>query len=363
MSTYISADSKLSVSQQFYEPNQFDINRNEKINFIHVKQIHGPNLPLLQAMLKDKYNITFPIALLKRATQDSQERAIRSQLKVAEAILKHPDCPVLDENLDCDITLDTIYEKKKEHEFSEKKAQFEKIFPGRELPEFDALNDIQKELLCEYGAPQVLHVLQKITAVYKSVHPEQLQAFEEQAKSGNVKQILSEQLMSAREKEAIACAREAAIMHNHSTVLVVYGALHNFKYHCREAGFSYKKIDCSFNYNILNSMSFDRVIDENLKSLVCIPNDVGFGNTLGIRCSGTGWQATVPFTWTPDGWIGNVPNDFINKFKFVVTSQDGTVTWEKLENPLSYNPNITFDGNRQRFATDYPQQVIGIVQF
>lgn len=348
------------ASQQFCEPNQFD----KKINFIHIKQTHGPNLPLLQAMFKDKHNITFPIALLKRATLDLQERAIRSQLKVAEAILKHPDCPVLDENLDCDITLDTICEKKKEHEFSEKKAQFEKIFPGRELPEFDALNDIQKELLCEYGAPQILHVLQKITAVYKSVHPEQLQTFEKQLESGNVKKtLLSEQLMSAREKEAIACAREAAIKHNHSTVLVVYGAWHNFKYHCREAGFSYEKIDCSSNYSMLNCISFDRVIDENLKSLVCIPNDVGFGNTLGIRCSGTGWQETIPFTWTPDGWIGNVPNDFINKFKFVITSQGGTVTWEKIEKPLSHNRNITFDGNRQLFSWDYPQEVIGIVQF
>ncbi len=363
MSSNISAISNSPISQQFCETNQFDVNSDKKIHFIHIKQIHGPNLPLLQAMLKNKYETTFPIELLKRATVDSYERAARSQLKVAQAILEHSNCPVLDESLDCDITLDTIREKMKEEEYLEAKRHYEKIFPGGVLPEFDTLNNPQKEALCEYGAVQILHVLQKISAVYKSIHPEQLQVCENQAMSGDADEI--KKSMSVREKEAIACAREAAVKHNHSTVLVVCGTLHNFENHCSTAGFSYEEIDCSFNYGIPeNSLSFARVIDENLKSLVCIPNDVGFGNTLGI-CSETSWGmpwgTTVPFAWTPDGWIGKVPYD--KRFKFVIMSQDGTVTWEKIEPPSSYNSNITYDGNRMLFSWDIPQKIIGTVKF
>jgi hypothetical protein len=365
MFSNVNTDSKPSISQQFCESNQLDVNSDTKIHFIHIKQLHAPNLPLLQAMFKNEYKVTFPIELLKRATVDSYERAARSQLKVAQAILEHPNCPVLDENLDCDITFDTIREHKKEEKYLEETLKYEKLFPGGKLPEFEELNDSQKEVLCEYGAPQILHLLKKITAIYKSVHPEVYENFVKLAMSGDVKDVCDTKINSAREQEALACAREAAIKHNHSTVLVVYGAGHNFKIQSKAAGFSYGKIDCASNYSIFNSLKNDRVLVENLRSLVCIPNDIGYGNTMGIR-SEPSWDTTVPFTWTPEGWIGKLPNDG-KRFKFVVISQEGAVTWEKIQLPPTYCSifyrNITLNGNRILYSRDFPQEVIGSVKF
>lgn len=56
--------------------------------------------------------------------------------------------------------------------------------------------------------------------------------------------------------------------------------------------------------------------------------DVGFGNTLGIRVEGS-WDTTVPFTWTPNGWTGDLPVG--KEYKFVKVMADGALHWEKRE--------------------------------
>lgn len=60
----------------------------------------------------------------------------------------------------------------------------------------------------------------------------------------------------------------------------------------------------------------------------CVNIDVGFGNSLGMRQDPT-WEATIPFTWTPNGWTGQIPMH--KEFKFVKVASNGNLQWEKKE--------------------------------
>jgi BTB/POZ domain len=60
---------------------------------------------------------------------------------------------------------------------------------------------------------------------------------------------------------------------------------------------------------------------------VVVDCNVGYGNTLGV-CDSELWCATTPFTWTPKGWVGNVPIG--TEFKFVcLRPNQAKVIWEE----------------------------------
>ncbi len=353
--------SALIVEQQIYEQNQSSVDAPQKPHLIHIKQTHPMNGSLIQECVKKQYGIVFPIVLLKRAFM-LNEVVVKSQLGVAKAIQEHPNCPILLEGLECDWIIEEVEKGINKEQWLKVTSHFEKIFPKKELPVFDDLNDIQKETLCENSAVLILFGLQKIKAIYKSIHPEKNTTDYEQIASS---ESSCRALIDEKEKEVIACAKEAAIKHKHSTVLAVYGTGHNLKDICEREGFSHEEI-VTTNHNLFNAEEDGAAFVKRLRPLVCIPIDVGYGNAIGFR-SEPSWDTTVSFSWTPEGWVGSVPNDG-ELFKFVLISQDNTITWEKIDfSRDDYDSTVTDYpiGNRKLLYWEFAQKSINVsaIQF
>lgn len=183
---------------------------------------------------------------------------ILSQYKVAQAIKEHPDCPVVLEGLSFHL------------KSSIETEHFKKIFP-KGLPEnFEELTSNQKTALCEGGA-SILFNLGKISRLYRSVDfnsevSKGLRKIPTHIHNGNLEHDLQAsynryksimQLTPLREKEAIERAEEAVyldyaekrkvenfILPKKFTVLIVYGAGHNFKSLCDDKGFELERVDC-----------------------------------------------------------------------------------------------------------------------
>ena len=285
-------------SQQLQRSNLFDGIDSKKLHIIHIKQDHG--------FVSDLFGVKD-----FNPSTDMIEKTVQSQLNIAKIIGEHPNCPVVIEGLSKNMTIENLELSKEQRE--KYRNVREKSFPNGLPRDPSTLSNGMKNLIYHLGSPRVLLVFGDIPVLYKSAHEEVGEKWNQEMESGNFSCAFG-----PREKETLACAKEAAINHygnldkvDQCPVLLVFGAHHNFKPHCDELGFSHESIDTTEEY--INA---------------CIPYDVGFGNTLGVR-SELSWQTTEAFTWTPQGWAGRIPMK--KEFKFVIVSNTGEITWEKRE--------------------------------
>lgn len=187
----------------------------KKMKIIHIKQRH--NLP---------FNI--------KPTDDYIESAAHSQFLVAQSIKKMKNYPILDEGL-CE---DILESANLEPMSSIARAVF---FDG--MPDdFDELTSLQKEFLYDYGGAHTLLFLGDIHTLYKSIHRETAKEIDKRIENGNFLDMLV-----PREEEAMSCAKEIAINKfdnlDHATIIIVYGAAHDFSPYCKKEGFIYETID------------------------------------------------------------------------------------------------------------------------
>lgn len=160
------------------------------------------------------------------------EEVARSQFLAARYIRANPNMPVLQEGATVDQSslrdVDIIT-----------KIYFPNGFPDS----YEELTSEQKEHLYEFGAARIMFGLGVIPALYKSIHESVGEAFDKKIEKKLAKGKYYDQIdyvSIKREKEAIECAKEAAIERygnaKDAEVIVVFGRAHNFKPLCAEQG-------------------------------------------------------------------------------------------------------------------------------
>ncbi len=196
-------------------------NQMVKPRFIHIKDRHTAPVTFRNAEDKQFYT-----GLM-----------LESQLRVIEAIRQHPGCPVLFQGLDEDRNLDAC----SPGIIKEAKWLFSNDIPTT----VNALNGAQREFLCDYQAANLLLFLGEIPILYKTLH-----------KDANGRTLLDaptsmELLFTQIPKDVVSCAQES--VRHYTKVLVVFGAMHDFKQFSEEAGFQHEVIDT------LQPLPFSRV--------------------------------------------------------------------------------------------------------
>lgn len=166
--------------------------------------------------IKNHHALPFPI----KPNPEIFEMTVHSQWMVAQIIRKYPDFPVVSEGVDADIT---------DAPSRLMSVAANIIFPNGIPDKLEQISPLQKEFLYENGGDLTLFGSGEIPAIYKSVQTK-LTSFD-----------------PAREEEAIACAREAAMKRfgtlDNATILLVFGGAHNFKSLCEKEGFEYEAIE------------------------------------------------------------------------------------------------------------------------
>ncbi|BCA94874.1 hypothetical protein TUM19329_12350 [Legionella antarctica] len=174
------------------------------------------------------------IPFINKPTKEVFDRVIQSQLKVAQEIKKHPHhFPVVVEGLSKNL---------KDASFSGMSNYLKMRFPSGLPTNSNELNQKEKEFIYEYGAALTLFILGEIPSIYKSIHKEAHEVIRTEISNGNFQNIFA-----PREEEAIKCIKETAINHfgkiDDSTVIIVFGAKHNFKPYCIRENFDLEVID------------------------------------------------------------------------------------------------------------------------
>ncbi len=150
------------------------------------------------------------------------EATASSQFMVAQEIRRHPGCPIV-----CEGLYENASNASSLMMSSVAKMIFTKGFPT----DFNELTLTQKEFLYDKGAVFTLFYLGEIPSMYKSIHKEISDVIEKQIEDGS-----SLHMFAPREKEAMDCAKEAAIdfygKTDNSTVIIVFGGMHDFKPYC-----------------------------------------------------------------------------------------------------------------------------------
>jgi len=224
------------------------------MKIIHIAQLHKPPY-------KDK-------TLGKAFDDEVFASIVKSQFAVAQAIKQHSPWPVLWEATHVYLT--------QIHYPPQLIEEVKRIFPNGVPEQISALNATQKSALYEYGAPQLLLLLNAIPIIFNSisiaasdiVEVELLKALPSKIidctdpklalEISNSFNSAASALNVFRETEAIQCAKHTAIKIfdglEHATVLLVYGSWHNFKPYCDREGFEYVRIETApqvlpFTYN------------------------------------------------------------------------------------------------------------------
>jgi hypothetical protein len=204
------------------------------LHFIHVKQAYRP---------------TGEGTFLENTepTQETIEAIVQSQLKVIKAIKERPNSIVMEEgryqNIN-DSDLDDANYNMFNSAVGIMRLAARSIFPQGVNQDCHALTALQKKFIYEKGGTLTLFYLGEISSIYKSIHKEVGDAIHQQVRSNDFSSI-----DLPREKEAVACAKEAVMEHygrcNGSSVLVVFTASHDFKPLCDQEGFSFESIEAS----------------------------------------------------------------------------------------------------------------------
>lgn len=239
--------SPLKVQVNEITPLSVDYDR-KKIHMIHVAQAHK-----------------LPFGM--KPSSEYVETVLQSQLQVAQAIRKYPGRPILVEGLYEDATFNP------ENPFN---MAANMIFPqGLQFNDVNELTALQREFLYEYGAVFTLFYLGEISSLYKTIHKEASEIIDHQILSGDFDKIFN-----AREKETIECVKEAVATQSHDTVLVIFGAAHNFSPLCNNENFYCEVINThDLQQGMLENTNSERnVLDssENNKNLNLAVKNEGF---------------------------------------------------------------------------------------
>lgn len=188
--------------------------------------------------IKKWHNIPFDI----KPGPEAIERATLAQFIIAHEIMKRPGYPVLVEEQQINISDPTIFP-----------AKFAKMqFPEGISTDFNKLTLGQKNFLYTYGAAHTLFYLGKIPSIYKATHNENRDFIDIQISQGDIRD--NEKRFSARGIDAIECAKEAALINfknlEDSTVILVFGRMHNFKPVCNTQGIELEVIDTAITFKI-----------------------------------------------------------------------------------------------------------------
>lgn len=178
--------------------------------------------------LKQQHTLPFGI----EATPQYKNDTVRSQMLLANFIKSHPGLPVFIEGL---------YEDQKFDESCSKMSSAVKmVFPKGIPDKFEDLNERQKEVLYEYGAYHVLFFLKIIPAIYKSIHKDESEKIDREIEAGNYSLI-----SHVRETEAINCVIETVGGTGQDSVILIFGAAHNFGEKCKARGIELVEVECT----------------------------------------------------------------------------------------------------------------------
>jgi len=184
------------------------------MRIIHIKQLH---------------KLPFEI----KASSEVLNATIHSQFMVAQELKKHTRCPILREGL---------YEDASDASSNPLSDVAKMFFPKGFPTNFHELTSLQKEFLYDQGATFTLFYLGEIPSLYKSIHRDVSDIFDNQIAEGAY-----EKISAPREIEAIECAKEAAINYfgkkDDATVIIVFGGFHDFKPYCDKEGFEHEVVD------------------------------------------------------------------------------------------------------------------------
>lgn len=172
------------------------------------------------------------------------EIAVRSQMMIAQYILKNPNLPVVAEEQT------KITSKNNLDKFTVNKI--EEAFSGGFPEKIENLTHDQKACLYSYGAPVVLLALGLMQTIYPSIHEKEYKIFvtkfkRKLSKGKHVVEI--DHAFSPREDELMKCVKEAALDHfgklDGATVMVVYGIghHHNLESLCQKNQFQYELVE------------------------------------------------------------------------------------------------------------------------
>lgn len=196
-----------------------------KVKIIHIGQVHA--LPFDQNPPQEFMNIV-----------------IRCQISIGQYIMKNPNFLVVKESLKTDYT-DLL-------QFPSWVDGTKKLFPKGFPDNIDDMNELQKKFLYNEGAVYTLFFLGMIPCIYKSIHEDAAEYVKNNQNSLEKIATNPEINYNLREEEAIKCIKELVIKKDMQTssngditILLVYGAAHDFKPYCTREGFESEFIDHS----------------------------------------------------------------------------------------------------------------------
>lgn len=188
---------------------------------------------------------------------DFWEQVVQSQFAIAKIIQQNPYCPVVCEATD---------RNRKRHEYKDNEGlsvgkrgisfqEMRQIFPLGLPNSYADLNNPQKDALYAFGGTLVLFFLNIIPALYRSAD-EMTAGCTRHFVANDMQKALDSRIGDAeyqrklailnlmREENALVMCQQAVAAHFNnagasSSVILVYGGMHNFKPLCDE-----KKIDC-----------------------------------------------------------------------------------------------------------------------
>lgn len=161
------------------------------------------------------------------------EAMIKSQLQIIDAIKRNPDCPILLQSLDENITIKDCN--------NELCLRAKLLFPNGIPSTIRKLNFPQKKFIYEIGAAKLMLMLSQIPTLYRTIHKS---VDEELLKQAQV-YTYSEAIFTKIDKEAMECAKEVlssqqCANQDQPAVLVIFGASHDFGSLAKASGISYE---------------------------------------------------------------------------------------------------------------------------
>ncbi|MHB1949079.1 MAG: hypothetical protein ACYCQI_13305 [Gammaproteobacteria bacterium] len=172
------------------------------VNLSHVMIMHKPPMGEMDKTFKD--------------------RVAYSEYHAAKAILANPDAIVLYEGLTENLTPEVVKKQSSQRIlFTAAEIYFPSGFPDT----FAGLSELQKHFLVEQGGPCTLFYLGKISHVYKTRRKETDKLVDEFIATG----ANAGSVFESCEKDAIDFAKEAVRETGKNHVLLVFGALHDYK--------------------------------------------------------------------------------------------------------------------------------------
>jgi hypothetical protein len=209
------------------------------MKIIHLKQRH-------------REIVNFTKNQVKSINSEYCERTAESQFLVAQEILKYPEAPIVFEGIHENLLLSSFCHKLC--------VEAKQIFPGGMPSNFHMLNPQQKKFLYWQSGPYTLLFLDLISGLYKSIREKTYIFIDNKLKNSPIQPDFYKFIVyDLREREAMFCIKELISQYHCQTIILVFGAAHDFEPYCIEEGIMHEAVNC---ISLLDKEVLTKVIAE-----------------------------------------------------------------------------------------------------